>query len=208
MIFNNDILNNELFMEYISLGSNCSITYQLEKFGLRKTSYPFDWVKISLGQLILILETDFSNYVETLEYEKISQCHQICTQDLITQSNNLHSLILTNKYKVKFAHELSEKYQLDEFQNKMRQRIDRFRKLPMNICFIRIELKPINQSWYLNIIHLNNLLLKYISDFTLILIICSELEFSFPSNIKLYRFDKFDSDWKMNTIDWEKIFLI
>ena len=46
-------------MEYISLGSNCSITYQLGKLGLRNNSYPFDWTKISLTQLIKILENDF-----------------------------------------------------------------------------------------------------------------------------------------------------
>ena len=41
--------------EIISLGSNCSVTYQLNKLGLRMQAYPFDWVKISLNQLNNIL---------------------------------------------------------------------------------------------------------------------------------------------------------
>lgn len=52
--------------EYIGLGSNCSITWQLNKYNLRTKSYPFDWVKISLSQIINILENNFDDYIETI----------------------------------------------------------------------------------------------------------------------------------------------
>jgi len=195
-------------MEYISLGSNCSITYQLSKLGLRKSAYPFDWTKITLNQLITILEKDFNDYSKSLEFVSISNIHSIIELESgINELKSFSSLILTNKYKIKFAHELGEKYQLDEFKNKMKERIKRFRDLKdKDVCFVRIELNSLNQSWYSNIMKLYSLLYKYSSNFKLILIICSQLEFEFPSNIKIYRFEKFDPDWKMDMIDWNKIF--
>lgn len=197
-------------MEYISLGSNCSITYQLSKLGLRKCAYPFDWTKITLNQLISILVEDFNDYSKSLEFVSISHIHPIIEPGTDTNSNDLissSSLILTNKYKIKFAHEFGEKYQLDEFKNRLEERVKRFRDLgDKDICFIRIELSPLNQSWYSNIIKLHSLLCSYSSNFKVILIICSKLEFVFPPNIQIYRFYKFDPDWKMDTIDWNEIF--
>ena len=199
-------------MEYISLGSNCSITYQLSKLGLRKCAYPFDWTKITLNQLISILVEDFNDYSKSLEFVSISNIHPIIEPGTDTNynSNDLilsSSVILTNKYKIKFAHELGEKYQLDEFKNRLEERVKRFREFgDNNACFVRIELSPLNQSWYSNIIKLHSLLCSYSSNFILILIICSKLEFQFPPNIQIYRFHKFVSDWKMDTIDWNEIF--
>lgn len=197
-------------MEYISLGSNCSITHQLSKLGLRKCAYPFDWTKITLGQLISILVEDFNDYSKSLEFVSISHIHPIIEPETDTNSNDLissSSLILTNKYKIKFAHELKAKYQLDEFKNRLEERVNRFRDLgDKDICFVRIELSPLNQSWYSNIMKLYSLLCRYSSNFKLILIICSKLQFQFPPNIEIYRFDKFDPDWKMDTIDWNTIF--
>lgn len=197
-------------MEYISLGSNCSITYQLGKLGLRNNSYPFDWCKITLCQLIQILRENFNDFSESLKIVKISNAHPIIESEQFDESkkynNELGSLILTNKYKIKFAHEITIKYQLDEFKNKITERIDRFKNLDdKNVCFVRIELNPINQSWYLNILQLNGILSTFSSNFVLILIICSNLEFEFPPNIKIYKFINFDPDWKMDSLDWMNI---
>ena len=54
-------------MTYISLGSNCSVSYQLQKYNLKLKSFPFDWSKLSITQLISVLENDFSDYVESLK---------------------------------------------------------------------------------------------------------------------------------------------
>ena len=40
--------------QIISLGSNCSITYQLNKYNLRNTAYPFDWSEIRMNKLVEI----------------------------------------------------------------------------------------------------------------------------------------------------------
>lgn len=121
--FDNNLLicfiNKQIYqiMEYISLGSNCSITHQLSKLGLRKCAYPFDWTKITLNQLISILVDDFNDYSKSLEFVSISHMHPIIEYEIEHETNNLSndlsndlisssSLILTNKYKIKFAHEL------------------------------------------------------------------------------------------------------
>ena len=59
----------------ISLGGNCSITYQLNKYNLREKAYPFDWCKISINQLLNVLENNFDNYVDTLTIKKYSENH-------------------------------------------------------------------------------------------------------------------------------------
>ena len=75
---------------YISLGSNCSVSYQLQKRKLKIKSFPFDWSKISITQLLSVLENNFDDYVESLSIKKLSFEH--CC------SNTNYSLILKNKY--------------------------------------------------------------------------------------------------------------
>ncbi len=36
---------------FISLGGNCSVCYQLNKYNIRTVAYPFDWCKISINQV-------------------------------------------------------------------------------------------------------------------------------------------------------------
>jgi hypothetical protein len=195
-------------MEYISLGSNCSITYQLNKFGLRTHAYPFDWSKISLCRLIDVLVNNFIDFSESIEFKKISSNHPLL--DSNEQNYNESSLIVYNKYNIVFAHELSLKYDLEEFRSKMKIRIERFLNMmsnPNKIKFIRIEQNKIKSNFYANIIKLYELLNKITLNFDLIIIICSQDEFIFPSNIHIVRFESFDSDWKMdNSVCWKQIF--
>ena len=50
-------------MMYVSLGSNCSVTYWLNKLGLRKVAYPFDWSNITIKQLNRVLKDKGSFYL-------------------------------------------------------------------------------------------------------------------------------------------------
>ena len=215
-------------MEYISLGSNCSITYQLGKLGLRNNSYPFDWTKISLTQLIKILENDFYDYVDTIEYKKESSSHPLIdNNDIFSNPNpnpNPNSIIVSNIYGLIFAHEIASKYEIDEFKNKITTRIERFRNLTLNnkkIKFVRIELGQIKLNWKNQIIQLVSLLDTIIKEYELILIINkSELTTNlvnkvnnlvnsdiFPPNIKIHLFDNFSPDWRMDNLDWINIFI-
>jgi hypothetical protein len=191
---------------YISLGGNCSITYQLNKYNLRFEAFPLDWVKIKINQLINILENNFNNYAESLQIKGYSDSHQ--------------SYIITNDYSIQFAHELINIDKLDKlnilnnFKDKIKRRITRFKNLSNNlinkIIFIRIELQPIKSNYINNIIKLVKLIKNYCRNFILkILIETKSYNTIFQEKLESVEFIKFDSyseDWKMDHINWENIF--
>ncbi len=189
-------------IEYISLGSNCSLTYQLNKFNLRINSYPFDWAKISLTQLISVLGNNFDSYTN-LSVEKLSQIH--LTENLEP------SLLVKNFYGIKFAHEITGNLdsKILEFKSKLEKRIERFRNLmDKKIKFIRIELSKITLKYFDNINCLITLLERFVKDFELILILNYDFDIQdiiLNSKITIFRFEEFDSDWKMDKLDWEAI---
>lgn len=196
---------------FISLGGNCSITYQLNKYNLRFLSFPYDWSKLNTNQLINSLESDFSNFSESLEIKKVSYNHLLESK---LPSFSDFSLILKNIYGINFAHEINTISKLEKFKNKLAERITRFRNLNNldfeNITFLRIELQPLKLDYILKINKLLVLLSNYISNFTLKLIIheksssyIKKLENN--KNIEIYYFQTFTDDWKMDIIDWKTI---
>jgi hypothetical protein len=205
-------------MEYISLGSNCSLTYQFNKYGLRTQAYPFDWAKINtLTQLLNVLENDFDDFSESLELKKISSVHVRFDSDTNTNTElDSSSLVLTNKYQIEFAHELSAiyNYNIEEFKTILDRRINRFTNLLKNrsidnklVTFVRIELTKIKSTWVIQVKQLISVLeKKYINKFKLILIICSNLIFEdFPDFVHVIRFNAFSPDWKMDHLEWKNI---
>lgn len=200
-------------MEYISLGSNCSVTYQLNKLGLRTNGYPFDWAKVSLIQLINVLSNNFDDFSESIEFKKKSLSHKIIEYNN-GESNDSCSILVSNKYGIIFAHELASKYEIDEFKSKINMRIERFCDLSTNPIqipipnrFIRIELNPIKSNWVSQIYQLVDLLDKIVLSYELILVINSSTQYKFPPNVKIFQFNNFSSDWKMDELDWENIFI-
>jgi DNA replicative helicase MCM subunit Mcm2 (Cdc46/Mcm family) len=184
---------------YISLGGNCSIGWQLAQYNLRSESYPFDWVKIKINQLINILENNFNDYVESLQIKKYSQAHE--------------SYILTNSYSVQFAHELvkdNDLNDLNNLKNKLINRINRFCNLPNeHIIFLRIELEPIKSNYIEKINKLVQLLGKYTTNFIIKIILESKSYDQIKDNlipqIQFIKYDSFSSDWKMNHVCWKEI---
>jgi hypothetical protein len=55
--------------EFISLGGNCAVTYQLRKLHLYNNSYPFDWCKLKIKNLIKVLKNDFKDF-ENIQFKK------------------------------------------------------------------------------------------------------------------------------------------
>ncbi len=196
-------------MELISLGSNCSVTYQLDVFALRTHAYPFDWAKISLTQLIDVLSNNFIDYAESIKFKKESESHPLIGSNSKNE-NKSSSIIISNKYGITFAHELGFKYEVEEFKKKIISRIERFVDLKLNtnkvIRFVRIELNPIKSNWKSQITRLISLLDVIIGYYELVLIINSQEIFEFPPNILIYKYDKFDPDWKMDMLNWNYIF--
>jgi hypothetical protein len=192
---------------YISLGGNCSITYQLNKYNLRNEAFPLDWAKIKINQLINVLENNFDNYAESLQIKRFSDSHQ--------------SYIITNDYSIQFAHELiniDELKALDDFKDKIKIRIIRFKNLSSNytdkITFIRIELDVPKSNYIDNIIKLVKLIKNYYSNFILKILIETNSYNTIINNpifekleyVKFIKFDSYSEDWKMDHINWSSVF--
>ena len=143
--------------QIISLGSNCSITYQLNKYNLRLQSFPFDWSKITIKQLNKVLEMNFHDY-ENIFIKKFSENHD-------------SSYIVSNKYNIIFAHEIFDKYNIEEFKKVLVKRINNFINNKSFIKFVRIELQPITKSYLDELNKLILLLDKYFDNYKIILLI-------------------------------------
>lgn len=186
-------------MKFISLGGNCSISYQLKKYGLKNESYPFDWSKTSINQIISVLENNFIDY-EIIEIKKKSNLH--------THKNNISNFtyLVFNKYNITFAHEIICEKQIDHFKESILRRIYRFKNINENVTFIRIELCKINETYDEKIIKLYNLLKKYVNNFKLIIIIncCYKSKIN-NKDINIFYYQDFSEDWQMNNIDWNKV---
>lgn len=173
---------------FITLGGNCSVTYQLNKYNLRKESYLFDWSKIKINKIKQIFEDDFKDYDDI---------------KIIKYSENHNSWIMKNKYG-SYAHEYLEKYNLEEFKEKIKKRKKNLEKVE-NPIFVRIETysyksKETYEEYWRSII--KNLKNRY-KRFKIVLIS------KWNPNIKeieWYEYKQFSEDWKNNHLDWKMYF--
>ena len=183
---------------FVSLGSNCSITWHMNNFKVRNIAYPFDWTSINNLDIINnVLKNNWSNFVDSIYLDKISSLHPE-----IDNSNNIidtKSFIFKNSYNVKWAHLSIE---LDTFKESIKRRIDRFQELKNKketINFIRIELSPIKKSYEKKLLELIKNLDKLNPNYCLHLIV-HKLYLTninqLTNKIKIYYYDKFSSDWK------------
>jgi hypothetical protein len=185
---------------HIPLGSNCAPTYHLERLGLRKCAYPFDWSKISLCQLINVLEDKFENYSNL---------------SLGTFSNSHKSLVLSNSYGIKFAHEISSNEQKKDLEKSFVSRVQRFKDLKYRsnqVRLYRIEISVIKPNTYIKTIcRLIDLLDIYINNYVLVILVQKDLvnflqELNLKNKIILLSFESYSQDWQMNMIDWKQVF--
>lgn len=185
---------------FISLGGNCCIKYQLNKYGYNLETYPFDWCKISIKQLITVLQNNFKDYVESIYIYKKSNNH-------LMLNDSTTSYIIKNKYNVSFAHELSNIEKLDDFKDSMKRRINRFNETDIGCVtnikiYIRIEIMKLNSNYNE---HLQQLL-ELLKPNKLILIIRNDIEIIKNENLIVYYYDGEFTNWMMDNVDWYKIF--
>jgi hypothetical protein len=139
----------EAFQEFVSLGSSCCIAYQLSKHKLRQSAYPFDWTRSDkIKDLTDVFKNDFEGYLESLEIISKSENHALLTTDDFPDESQNKTLIVKNKYGIKFYHDFDATKALDiqivSNKEKYKRRIDRLYEISNNktIHFIRQEFKP------------------------------------------------------------------
>ena len=205
-------------MNYISLGSSCSVAYQLQKHKIRKCAYPFDWIRIiKLSDITNILKNDFCNYIESCEKINESYSYPISNNDNFPDKNNVDkSIIMRNKYNVRFYHDFGKNTLKDDVVIKYRRRIARFMDMIKNnqiIHFVRDEIKinKINIQMVEDFISM----IKSMNDniqFKLIIILHNtknkkhELLDYKNENVYIINDIKEFGDWVRPNVDWESIF--
>ena len=185
-------------MIYISLGSNCSVTYWLNKLELRKAAYPFDWSNITMKQLNTILKNNFSDYAETLQIKFISEKYsdEFCNP----------SAVITNKYNVKFAHEVITN-DICDFKKSLVSRVNRFNELNKEefITYVRIELSVVKLEYINELEELIKFLDLINPNYIIKLIIHTNSIKIDLKKVKIHYFETFSPDWKMEHLNWNTI---
>jgi hypothetical protein len=150
---------------YISLGCDCSVSYQLNELGLRTSAMPFDWMSITnLDRLQRILENDFENFTNFEYYTFTEQSDKFNYEKNDTLTSNMVSLVkmVHNVYKFTLPHEHYNKlFNIDIFQSKYSRRIERFRNIVRDETQHKIFIRLSNTKEIKNIQKLEKSLLNY-----------------------------------------------
>lgn len=199
----------------ISLGSDCSIAYQLKKRGLRHCSLPFDWITTEkFSSVIKLIQNNFNGFLDEdkLKLEYISFAHKfIADEDIaeneIIKDTESNYVYLNIKYGIRFPHEFQEHlmFNYSEFQDKYLRRIERFYDIihsDEELIFFRYENKKLNSD----VLHSFHQLFK---DKKYKLILISRKEIEIPDElspfIQSYLDKSYFVDWKRDTIYWDFI---
>jgi len=176
-------------MEYISLGSTCAVANYLKKYD--HIRYPFDWCNINIKQLNRVLENDFDNFND-VQYYKLSNNHKHLETDN-------ESIIVKNKYNITFAHEIANKYEIDEFKTKLEKRINQF-KTTKKPYFIRFEYGNCKSYYNEEFYKLYKYLESHYSSFKLLIIVPNNGTWNVPhTNVIYYPINEY-IDWKYENI--------
>ncbi len=184
------------FPTFISLGTTCTIAYQLNKLGLRYRSYPFDWTKSDLKKINNVLENNFELF-NNVNIQKFSFNHQYI--DTIDSNKEIGSYILKNDYNISFAHEVLDN--IEKFKNKLEYRINKFKSHKDDyIIFILINMTELKQN---ELTQLNNNLKKYFNNFKILYI--SDIDPK-NKNVIWINLNVPYIDWKYSNFDWSSIY--
>ncbi len=124
------------FTNVISLGFFCSPAMEFERIGLRKFSYPFDW--LITDSLEVVIKLIVENFEKFLDYEQFYQ---------LKNHPDYYKNVL---YNIDFYHDFSAykslHEQFDSFSSKYTRRINRFYKdIKEPTLFVRyVTLKDFN----------------------------------------------------------------
>lgn len=205
---------------YISLGSNCSIAFHMQKLGLKSTTFPFDWIETP--NILLLSKLIHNNFNEILDYFTfIGTSYSPMIENNWNEGNQIMLNIKNSKYDIIFKHDFASvlyphRKNHSEIQKYYKSRISEFLKIMQDTSkykkLFRIgKLDDKNRLKFLNDTFIN----KGFSNYTIYLV---------PDNISLYTnadtFDTLDTvpiidisqvdpiheSWKKNHYNWVDIF--
>ena len=151
-------------MQYISLGCDCSVSYQIRKYGLQTMgTLPFDWMKLDkLQDLLSILDDNFAEFAKFDSYIVKTQADnfEYVNTDVNTDVEKVLSRrkLIHSKYKFTLPHEyINDTLNIEQFETRYARRIDRFQRLvkdsSIKKIFVRLsgnkESKEVKNKMYL-----------------------------------------------------------
>ena len=198
---------------HIPLGGDCSVAYQLQLHGIRTASWPFDWCRCSITQLVECLLNDFQKF-SNFEIVASSSVHPE-----IDEAGNLlsgGSYIVKNGYGMHLAHELTDLRKLEVYRGRIGERIARFQMALSNsassIHFIRKENGKIKKSYMEHLAKLLSLLPGHCILTLVVHTSSAELLDSvatqYNSRLRIVYYQEFEADWHAPSIDWTSIFAL
>lgn len=88
----------------ISIGENCLVDHMLQKFGLKKESYPFGSCRSNIEYIIQIINSDFSLFLDkkVLHKDYVDANQQVIKNKSYYHTNNIYCSSVSNGYE--FTH--------------------------------------------------------------------------------------------------------
>ncbi len=170
----------------ISLGSDCSIAYNLQRLNYKKESFPFDWI---LTKNLAVLEDNFLDFLN-IDFLTVKNKVNFCKIDEVFTDVKENMLRIKNiKYNLYFLHDFTSLEDINIVKEKYDRRINRFFKIMQDE---NIEKRLYRISKYDEREYIEKILSKF-KNWKLYIKLYSEL----PSC----------KDWKREEFDWESWFI-
>lgn len=138
-------------MYLISLGSDCCVTYQLQKFHFRNCAFPFDWIRCNLEDAIRLIKNNFKDILEEVYFTRTSSNFKFTIEsNEKSREVSLGYIYKSNRYpSLEFCHDFIDEYKsnLLEVRNKFSRRSSRFMEIYLKepCSFIHYTTKPIDE---------------------------------------------------------------
>ena len=123
-------------MEYISLGGDCAVAYQLQQHGLRTNAYPLDWVLSPTVQKCL--DHEFHNLLDTsvLTWKNKSNSFPLI-DDHWTDHTDITRRVVQSYYNITFLHDISCPDDMPSVIQKYERRIERFKTVMRDPAIVK-----------------------------------------------------------------------
>lgn len=201
-------------VEFVPIGSECSVAYHLGRLKLRNVAYPFDHARTpSLSGVNQVIEDNFYKYCNFTKSSS-KRCYQYVKDDDFAEHNITDdTIILKNSYNISFPHDYldSNDTQLDNIVGKYNRRINRFKELDnLNKRVIFVWYEQTNTKEH-DVINFNHIIHRKFPNLVFNLLIIAKSMQSFHHDNTFIMVDDTDflsssPPWQRNNLDWEIIF--
>ena len=195
---------------YISLGCDCSVSYNLRKLCLQKCgTMPFDWMKLmNINNLVDILDNDFRDVYDYSKYIKKKQNPVFDNQQnlMANMSGDVGVKSLVKLVHMEYGFILPHESVLDtidvlEFEKKYSRRVERFRCVVKDNTICKVFVRLLDKNNCKDTI--DNRIKKQNLELALSRYGCCNFEIKYINDTNLPEHSMFD--WKREYLPWQSL---